>query len=402
MVRAYFDNNASSPLRPEVLEAMRPALDGAYGNASSIHQRGQAAKAALEQARAYVAELIGADASEIVFTSGGTESNNLAIRGVVGEWIACHPNATTLPHLITSRIEHHSVLNVVEELERLGHPVTYLRASSDGRIEPAELQAALRPDTGLVSIMMANNETGVLQPVAEFAAIARAAQVKFHTDAIQAVAKVPIDVKALRCDLLSLSGHKFHACAGVGALYVRRGVRVQAMLLGGRHERERRAGSENLPGIVSLGAAARLDRSDNARLAQLRDRLEQTILTTIPGTGVAGAGQPRVPNTTDIYFDGIEGEALVIALDLHGFCVSTGAACTSGAIAPSHVLLAMGYPRPRARASLRFSLGHQNTADEVDALLEVLPSLVERQRRLASPQHQLAPSTPASGMARSA
>jgi len=385
MVRAYFDNNASSPLMPEVLEAMRPTLEGAHGNASSIHQRGQAAKAALEQARANVAKLIGADASEIVFTSGGTESNNLAIRGIVGEWRASHPSATALPHLITSRIEHHSVLNVFEELERLGHPVTYLRAASDGRIEPAELQSALRPDTGLVSIMMANNETGVLQPVAEFAAMARAAKVKFHTDAIQAVAKVPIDVKALGCDLLSLSGHKFHACPGVGALYVRRGVRIQAMLYGGRHERERRAGSENLPGIVSLGAAARLDLADNARLAQLRDRIEQTILASVPRTGVAGAGQPRVPNTTDIYFDGIEGEALVIALDLHGFCVSTGAACTSGAVEPSHVLLAMGYPRARARASLRFSLGHQNTADEVDALLAILPELVQTQRRLVLP-----------------
>lgn len=388
MSRVYFDNNASAPVLPEILEAMQPALRGELGNASSIHQRGQAAKAAMEQARAAVAGLIGADPAEIVFTSGGTESNNLALRGVVTEWRESHPEAPP-PHLITSSIEHHSVLNVFEELERLGHPVTYLRASSAGRIEPATLAAALQPNTALVSVMLANNETGVIQPVAELAALARKAKARFHTDAIQAVGKVPVDVEDLGCDLLSLSGHKLHALPGVGAVYVRRGVRIHPMLFGGRHERERRAGSENLPGIVSLGAAAQLELDDAshasaARLAALRDRLEREILRQIPGTGAAGAGQPRVPNTTDIYFDGIEGEALVIALDLHGFCVSTGAACTSGAVEPSHVLLAMGYPRPRARGSLRFSLGRQNTGAEVDALLALLPDLVARQRRLAA------------------
>ncbi|HWG36828.1 MAG TPA: cysteine desulfurase family protein [Terriglobales bacterium] len=385
MTCAYFDNNANAPVLPEVLQAMLPALSGAVGNASSIHQRGQAAKAALERARAQVATLIHAQPNEIVFTSGGTESNNLAIRGAVAEWMATRARDGVKPHLITTRIEHHAVLHVFEDLERQGHAVTYVAPDRNGRIEAAAVAAALRPDTALVSVMMANNETGVLQPVAEIAAITKAAGVAFHVDAIQAAGKVPVDALATGCQFLSLSAHKFHGPAGIGALYVRRGARLRPILLGGHHERDRRAGTENVPGIVGMGAAAELatDASACARIAALRDRLETGILALVEGSGVVGAGAARVPNTANIYFDGIEGEALLIALDLHGFCVSTGAACSSGAIEPSHVLLAMGFSKARARSCIRFSLGRQNSEAEVDALLRALPALVERQRRLA-------------------
>ncbi|MGH9475409.1 MAG: cysteine desulfurase family protein [Terriglobales bacterium] len=386
MLSAYFDNNANTPVLPEVREAMLPALNGGLGNASSIHQRGQAAKAALEQARNQVAELIHAPASAIVFTSGGTESDNLAIRGLLGAWQESHPQAPPA-HLITTRIEHHAVLHVFEDLEQAGHPVTWLRPDHQGRVAADDVTAALRPDTALISVMMANNETGVLQPVEEIAKLARAARVAFHVDAIQAVGRVPVDVRQLDCSALSLSGHKIHAPAGVGALFVRRGTRLRPQILGGHHERDRRAGTENLPGILGLGAAAGLARRDlderQAKYATLRDRLEAGVQAAIPAAGVAGVEAPRVPNTSDIFFDGIEGEALVIALDLHGFCVSTGAACSSGAIEPSHVLLAMGWRHARARGSLRFSFAAQNTGEEVEALLELLPGLVAQQRRLA-------------------
>lgn len=385
-MRAYFDNNANSPVLPEVLEAMLPALNGTCGNPSSIHQRGQAAKAAMEQARAEVAALLHAPVSSIVFTSGGTESDNLAIRGLIGAWQEAHPQAP-LPHLITTRIEHHAVLNVMEDLERSGFPVTWLRPDNSGRISAQGIAEALRPDTALISVMMANNETGVIQPTAEIGALAAEAKVAFHIDAIQAVGRIPLDVRALNCTALSLSGHKIHGPAGTGALYVRRGARLRPQLFGGHHERDRRAGTENLPGILGLGAAARLAREHlderAAHYARLRDRLEAALLAAVPRSGVAGADAPRVPNTSDIYFEGIEGEALVIALDLHGFCVSTGAACSSGSVEPSHVLLAMGFPRSRARSCLRFSFASQNTSQEVEALLDVLPALVEKQRSLA-------------------
>lgn len=385
-MRVYFDNNANTPVLPEVREAMLPALNGEMGNPSSIHQRGQAAKAAMEQARAEVAALISAPVSGVVFTSGGTESDNLAIRGLVGAWQEAHPHAP-LPHLITTRIEHHAVGNVFEDLERAGHPVTWLRPDPSGRISAQAVAEAIRPDTALISVMMANNETGVMQPVAEISAIAAEARVAFHIDAIQAVGRIPVDARALNCTALSLSGHKIHGPAGIGALYVRRGARLRPQLFGGHHERDRRAGTENLPGILGLGAAARLAREHfgerTAQYARLRDRLEAAVLAAVPRSGIAGAGAPRVPNTSDIYFEGIEGEALVIALDLHGFCASTGAACSSGSIEPSHVLLAMGFPRARARACLRFSFASQNTPQEVEALLQVLPALVEKQRKLA-------------------
>ncbi len=378
MRRAYLDNNATTPLLPEVMEAMQPYFLEQFGNASSIHHHGQQTRAAVERARESVADLIGARSSEIVFTSGGTEADNLAIFGL----------AKAGDHIVTSAIEHHAVLNACKHLESMGCEVTYLHVSGEGLIDPDEVRQAIRPNTKLVSIMWANNETGVIQPVAEIAKIAAEADVYFHSDAIQAAGKVPIDVKEVGCDLLSISGHKIHASQGIGALYVRKGTLLQPMLYGGRHERSRRAGTENVPGIVGLGKAAEIakqgfeDGSVN-RIRELRDRIQSTVLQQIDQTGVNSGSAPRTPNTTNIYFDCIEGEALVIALDLKGIAVSTGAACSSGAIEPSHVLVAMGLSADRARASLRFSLGKQNTNDDVDLLLNMLPATVSRLREIS-------------------
>src|SRR5579862_697034 len=378
MRRIYLDNNATTPVLPEVLEAMRPYFNERFGNASSIHHHGQETRAAVERARDSVATLLGCRASEVVFTSGGTEADNLAIFGLV------KPG----DHLITSTIEHHAVLNSGKRLQEISCEVTYVPVDGHGLVNPEDVRRALRPNTRLISIMMANNETGVLQPVAEIGRIAAEADVYFHTDAVQAAGKVPIDVKRIACDLLSISGHKMNAPQGVGALYVRKGTILQPMLYGGSHERSRRAGTENVPGIVALGKAAELarsalDRGDLEKMAEMRNRIEGRILGQIEATGVNGAGAPRVPNTTNIHFDYIEGEALVIALDLKGLAVSTGAACSSGAIEPSHVLTAMGLPADRARASLRFSLGKQNTPDEVDFALGLIPGTVAHLRELS-------------------
>ncbi|MGA1999496.1 MAG: cysteine desulfurase family protein [Terriglobales bacterium] len=380
MRRAYLDNNATTPLLPPVLEAMQPYFIEQFGNASSIHHHGQQTRAAVERARESVAALLGCRASEVVFTSGGTEADNLAIFGI------------TRPgdHVITSSIEHHAVLNACKRLEEdaMGCQVTYLPVDGQALVSPDDVKRALRPNTRLISIMMANNETGVLQPVNEIGAIAAEADVYFHSDAVQAAGKVPIEVSAIRCDLLSISAHKIHAQQGVGALYVRKGTLLQPMLYGGRHERARRAGTENVAGIVGLGKAAELARAGlgNGEVEQirvLRDRLERIITETIDAVGVNSAGAPRVPNTSSIYFDFIEGEALVIALDLKGVAVSTGAACSSGAIEPSHVLTAMGLSPDRARASLRFSIGKQNTSEDVDLLLSILPATLSRLRELS-------------------
>jgi cysteine desulfurase len=378
MRRAYLDNNATTPLLPAVLEAMQPYFIEQFGNASSIHHHGQQTRAAVERAREAVARLLGCRASEIVFTSGGTEADNLAIFGI------------TRPgdHVITSTIEHHAVLNACKRLESLGCDVTYVPVDGQALVSPDDVRRALRPNTRLVSIMMANNETGVLQAVEEIGRIAGEADVYFHSDAVQAAGKAPIDVKAIGCDLLSISGHKIHAPQGVGALYVSKGTLLQPMLYGGRHERARRAGTENVAGIVGLGTAAELARAgfgngEVERMRGLRDRLEQTVPAKVESVGVNSGAAPRVPNTTNIHFDYIEGEALVIALDLKGVAVSTGAACSSGAIEPSHVLTAMGLSPDRARASLRFSLGKQNTSEDVDLLLSILPETVARLRELS-------------------
>ena len=378
MRRAYLDNNASTPVLPAVLDAMLPYYQEQFGNASSIHHHGQHTRAAVEKAREQVAALLKCRPAEIVFNSGGTEADNLAIFGI----------ARPGDHVITSTIEHHAVLNACKRLEALGCEVTYLPVDSAGLVDPDAVRRALRPATRLVTIMMANNETGVLQAIADIGRIAAEADVYFHTDAVQAAGKVPLDVNAIGCDLLSISGHKIHAPQGTGALYVRKGTLLQAMMYGGRHERSRRAGTENVPGIVGLGKAAEIAREgftngEVARLCDLRDRLESTTLAGIESTAVNSGSAPRVPNTSNIYFDFIEGEALVIALDLKGIAVSTGAACSSGALEPSHVLTAMGVSDDRARASLRFSLGKQNTAEDIDQLLSVLPETVTRLRELS-------------------
>jgi cysteine desulfurase len=357
---------------------MEPYFVERFGNASSIHHHGQETRAAVERARAAVAALLGCRPAEIVFTSGGTEGDNLAIFGIV----------LARDHVITSTVEHHAVLNACKHLESIGCEVTYVPVDSHGLVDPDEVRRALRPNTRLITIMVANNETGVLQPVEAIGKIAGEADVYFHTDAVQAAGKVPLDVSRIGCDLLSISGHKMHAPQGIGALYVRKGTLLQPMLYGGSHERSRRAGTENVPGIVALGKAAEiareaLERGDLAQVSALRDRIERTVLAEVDAAGVNGEGAPRVPNTTNVHFDYIEGEALVIALDLKGLAVSTGAACSSGAIEASHVLTAMGLPSDRARASLRFSLGKQNTSDDVDFALSLVPQTVARLRELS-------------------
>jgi cysteine desulfurase len=378
MQRIYFDNNATTPLLPEVFEAMRPYLLESFGNASSIHQRGQQARAAVEAAREQVATLLGARASEIVFTSGGTEGDNLALSGLV------------MPgdHVISSTIEHHAVLNGCKRLEEMGVSVSYVACGADGVVRPGDVRAALRPETRLISVMMANNETGALQPVEEIGAIARQVDVYFHIDAVQAAGKVSIDVARIGCDLLTISAHKMHGPQGVGALFVRRATRLRPALVGGRHERGRRAGTENLPGIVAFGkaaelAAAWLDEAGDGRMSELRDCLEQGICGAVEGARVNAAAAARVPNTSNILFDGIEGEGFVIAMDLKGISVSTGAACSSGATEPSHVLTAMGLSGEEARGSIRFSLGKQNTAEEVEYVLARVPEVVAKLRELS-------------------
>src|SRR5579862_3966054 len=378
MRRVYFDNNATTPVLPEVLDAMRPYFSDHFGNASSIHHHGQETRTAVENARESVAALVNARSSEIVFTSGGTEGDNLGVFGLVKDG----------DHVITSSIEHHAVLNAAKHLESDGIEVTYVPVNNAGLIDPGDIGKALKPNTRLISVMMANNETGVLQPVEVIGKIAGEADVYFHTDAVQAAGKVAINVNDIGCDLLTISGHKMHAPQGVGAVYVRKGTIIQPMLHGGRHERSRRAGTENVPGIVALGKAAELavhgfECDGNQTMCALRDRLEQGILAQIEGAGVNGGRAPRVPNTSNIYFDHIDGEAMVIALDLKGLAVSTGAACSSGAIEPSHVLIAMGATPDRARASIRFSLGKQTTGEEIDFALALAPETAVRLRELS-------------------
>ncbi len=381
MRRVYFDHNATTPLAPEALQAMMPYLTEEYGNASSIHSVGQRARAGVEQARAQVAALIGARDKEIVFTSGGTEADNMAIRGVVGA--ADRPHK----HVVTSTIEHHAVLNTCQALEAEDVAVTYVPVSRGGLVDPEDVRRAITPDTVLITLMHANNELGTVQPIAEIARIAREHKIPFHTDAVQSAGKIPVNVSELGVDLLSLSAHKIYGPKGVGALCIRRNTRLKPLFFGGHHERDRRAGTENVAGIVGFGAAAELARAhlaeEGKRLATLRDELERRLLSSIPHCGVNGDPARRTPNTTNIHFDYIEGEPLVIALDLKGIAVSTGAACSSGAVEPSHVLTAIGLPPERARASLRFSLGHASTREDVDYVAEVLPAVVEHLRSLS-------------------
>ena len=381
MHRIYLDHNATTPPDPLVVERMATALREEFGNPSSVHHFGQQSKAALDEARSAVAGLIGADPSEIVFTSGGTESDNFAIRGVAEAL-----EVTGKKHLIATGIEHEAVLNTFKALARRGWQTTLLDVDASGIVSADALAAALRDDTVLVSVMHANNEIGTIQPIAELARLARARGALFHTDAVQSAGKIPVDVKALGVDLLSLSAHKFYGPKGVGALWVRRGVRLLAPMTGGKQERSRRAGTENTAGIIGMGVAARIARAkmheEASRLAPLRDRLEAGILRSVNGTAVNGARESRVPNTTNISFDRIEAESLLIALDLAGVAVSTGSACSSGTLEPSHVLKAMGLPAHRTQNSIRFSLGAVNTEADVDRVISVLPGIVEKLRSL--------------------
>jgi cysteine desulfurase len=379
-MRIYLDHNATTPLDPVVADRMAQALRDTWGNASSVHHFGQQAKAALDEARASVSSLLSADASEIVFTAGGTEADNIAIRGAAE---ALEPSGRK--HLITCGIEHEAVLNTLKALARRGWKATLLPVDQTGIVSPDTLERALTDDTALVSVMHANNEIGTVQPIADLARVAKARGAVFHTDAVQSAGKIPVDVKTLGVDLLSLSAHKFYGPKGVGALWIRRGLRLQAPITGGKQERSRRAGTENVAGIVGLGVAAQLAKTKMAeeatRLAALRDRLEEGVLR-ISGTAVNGARSPRVPNTTNISFDRIEAESLLIALDLAGVAVSTGSACSSGTLEPSHVLKAMGFPPHRTQNSIRFSLGTANTGADIDRVIEVLPGIVEKLRSL--------------------
>lgn len=368
-------------MSPEVIQALLPALTEVYGNPSSVHHDGQTARQRLEAARVDVCALLHCSPKDLVLLSGGTEGDNLALFGAV--------RASTRPrrHLLTSAIEHPAVLNACAQLEREGVDVTYLPPSPEGLIDPRQVARALRPETVLVSVMHANNETGVVQPLEDIGRVVREAGALMHSDGVQAAGRIPVDLASLPVDLYTISAHKFYAPKGAGALFVRQGVTLSPLQFGGRHERSRRAGTENVPGIVAMGAAARLAAQDLAaeqrRLTRLRDRLEQGIVSRIPDVRVNGAAAPRVPNTTNIAFDGVDGEAMVIALDLRGFALSTGSACSSGAVEPSHVLTAMGLSRDAARSSLRFSLGRANTEEQVDELIEAVAAVAAHLRRLS-------------------
>jgi cysteine desulfurase len=382
-MRIYLDHNATTPLDPTVADRVAQAMREVWGNASSVHHFGQQAKAALDEARGAVGALVGADASEIVFTAGGTESDNLAIRGAAD---AIEPSGRK--HLVTSAIEHEAVLNTMKSLARRGWRVTTVPVDASGIVSIDRLREAVTDDTALVSVMHANNEIGTIQPIAELAAIAHDKGALFHTDAVQSAGKIAVDVRALGVDLLTIAGHKFYGPKGTGALWVKRGVRLISPITGGKQERSRRAGTENVPALVGLGVAASVARAKYAdeglRLAALRDRLEAGILSTISGTERNGAASPRVPNTANISIDRVEAESLLIGLDLAGIAVSSGSACSSGSLEPSHVLKAMGLPHPRTLGSIRFSLGTSNTEADIDRVLEALPPIVEKLRSLTT------------------
>jgi len=377
----YLDYNATTPVDPAVLDAMLPHFADTFGNASSIHSPGQRARGAVDAARVSVAALLGAKPSEIVFTSGGTESDNLALFGVVAA------SQEPRKHIITTAIEHHAVLNSAQALEKLGVEVTYIPITREGIVDREEIRRALKPETILISVMHANNELGTIQPIEEIGRIAAAADVLFHCDAVQSAGKLPLDVNRLGVDLLSISAHKIYGPKGVGALYVRSGTPLEPQFYGGHHERDRRPGTENVPGIVGLGKAAELARknlqTDCARITTLRNRLEEALLAACGDARVNGNRAQRVSNTSNISFHAAGGEALVIALDLQGIACSTGAACSSGAVGPSHVLMAIGLSPDEARSSLRFSLGRTTSAEEIDQVITLIPQAVERLRALS-------------------
>jgi len=381
MRRVYLDHNATTPVAPEVLAAMLPYFSEEYGNASSIHTFGQHARGAVEEARESVAELLGGRPAEIVFSSGGTESNNHAIFGAVG---AAHGGPK---HVITSAIEHSAVLDPCSALEKRGVVVTVLPVDREGVVNPEDVRRAIRPETVLITIMLANNELGTIEPMEEIGKIAAQTGVTLHTDAVQAAGKIPIDVKKLGVHLLSISAHKLYGPKGVGALYVRKGTRLEPLLYGGHSERDRRPGTEDVSCIAGLGKAAELAlthmKEEGRRIAALRDRLENGLLERIPHARVNGCRARRTPNTTNLTLPFIEGESMVIALDLKGIACSTGAACSSGSVEPSHVLTAIGLAPEDARATLRLSLGHQTTDEEIDFALDTIPPVIDRLRQMS-------------------
>jgi len=377
MRRVYLDSNATTPMRPEVVAAMMPVFTEHFGNPSSIHWFGQHAKSLIDTARKYVATLINADTSEIVFVSGGTEADNFAIRGIAAKG----------GHIITSTIEHHAVMHTCRDLEKQGVSVTWLPVSKDGLVDPDDVRRAIRPDTVLITIMHANNEIGTIQPIEEIAAIAAEADVYLHSDGVQSTGKIPVDVKKLKVDLYSISAHKIHGPKGVGALFIKKGSVLKPLLTGGGHERNRRSGTENVAGIVGFGVAAKMAReglsSEMTRVKELRDRLESGLKKNIDLIRINAENAPRLPNTSNIMVDYAEGEGLVISLDLKGIAVSTGSACSSGSLEPSHVLTAIGKTPDEAHGSLRFSLNSMNTVQDVDYVVEVLPRIVDRLRELS-------------------
>jgi len=397
MTRVYLDYNATTPVEPQVLDAMLPYFSADFANASSIHTPGQRARGAVETAREQVAALIGARPQEIVFTSGGTESDNHAIFGVIAERVgqvfppvassSLADSPLAKAHIITTTIEHEAVLNACQTLEKQGVRVTYLPVDREGIVDSESVRRAIRPETALITIMHANNELGTVQPLEEIGRIAKEHKIYFHTDAVQSAGKIPIDVNEVNVDLLSLSGHKLYAPKGAGALYVRSGTHLRQLLYGGHHQRGFRPGTENVAGIVGLGKAVEIARNslsnDAQRVASLRDKLERGLVERIPQVRVNGALAPRTPNTTNVMFAGIEGEALVIALDLKGLACSVGAACSSGAVEPSHVLTAIGLSQEEAKSSLRFSLGRHTTESEIDFALKVIPEAVAQLRALS-------------------
>ncbi len=378
--RIYLDNSATTRVDERAVEAMLPCFRENFGNASSVHLFGQEARAIVEAARRYVADLLGADTREIVFTSGGTESDNSALWGIFRS--GCRPGN----HIITTRIEHPAILETCRALESAGAEITYVPVGSSGKVDPEAVEAAVGGSTILISVMHANNETGVIQPVAEIAAIAKRHGILLHTDAVQSVGKIPVDVRDLGVDLLSISAHKIHGPKGIGALYVRKGTRMAPFMTGGSQERKRRAGTENVPAIAGFGAAARLagDRLPemSTRVAELRDRLQNQATARIAGTRVNGPAF-RLPNIANLSFENLEGEAAVIALDLEGIAVSTGSACSSGALEPSHVLVAMGLRPEVVQSSLRFSLCLYNTEEEIDRTVQTLEAVTQRLRKLS-------------------
>lgn len=384
----YFDNAATTKVRPEVLEAMLPYFTENYGNPSSIYKISQKTKKAVEAAREQVARAINAPAAnEVYFTAGGSESDNWALKGIADSY------ASKGRHIITTAIEHHAILHTCEYLETKGYEVTYLPVDEYGLVTAEQVKAAIRPDTILVSVMFANNEIGTIEPIAEIGAVCREAGVLFHTDAVQAVAHVPVDVQAMNIDLLSMSGHKFYGPKGIGAMYIRKGIKIPSFIHGGAQERKRRAGTENVPGIVGIGraielATAELD-TEMPRLIALRTKLINGILDKVPYARLNGHPDKRLPGNVNISFEFIEGESILLLLDMNDICASSGSACTSGSLDPSHVLLAIGLPHEKAHGSLRLTMGHFTTEADVDYVLEKLPPIIERLREMSPLYEQI-------------